>query len=159
MNIRKAIAAELERICDIYDIAREFMRATGNPTQWSDGYPERELLAEDIKNGNLFVMEKDGLPIGVFALFTGEDPTYQYIEGQWCNDAPYATIHRIASDGSAKGVLPAAVDYAYSLHQNVRIDTHHDNKVMQHLLAKLGFARCGIIYLENGDPRIAYQKL
>ena len=23
--------------------------------------------------------------------------------------------------------------------------------------AKLGFKRCGIIYLENGDPRIAYQ--
>lgn len=159
MKIRKATTTDLPRICAIYDAAREFMRQTGNPTQWSDGYPEESLLAEDIKNQNLFVMDANGTTVAVFALFTGEDPTYQYIQGQWCNDAPYATIHRIASDGTAKGVLPAAVDFAYSLHQNVRIDTHHDNKVMQHLLAKLGFIRCGIIYLENGDPRIAYQKL
>ena len=30
---------------------------------------------------------------------------------------------------------------------------------MQHLLEKHGFSYCGIIYLANGDPRLAYQRL
>lgn len=158
MNIRNAVSADLRRICEVYDIARQFMRNTGNPTQWSDGYPQLPLLQEDIAGGNLYVAEHDGLVTGVFALFTGADPTYSYIEGQWLNDAPYATIHRIASDGTQKGLLRSAAEYALGIFGNVRIDTHHDNKVMQHLLETLGFTRCGIIYLENGDPRIAYQK-
>ena len=41
---------------------------------------------------------------------------------------------------------------------NIRIDTHRDNVIMRHLLEKHGFKYCGIIYLENGDERLAYQK-
>ena len=59
--------------------------------------------------------------------------------------------------GRAKGVLKAAVEFAKLQVSNIRIDTHEDNIVMQTALSKLGFKRCGIIYLENGDPRIAYQ--
>ena len=40
---------------------------------------------------------------------------------------------------------------------NIRVDTHRDNKVMQHILTKQGFQRCGIIYVKNGTERIAYQ--
>ena len=93
----------------------------------------------------------------VFALIPGDDPTYGYIDGSWLNDAPYAAIHRVASSGKRKGVLQECLDYCIAKHQNLRIDTHFDNKIMQHLLEKYGFQRCGTIYLENGDPRIAYQ--
>ena len=42
----------------------------------------------------------------------------------------------------------------------MRIDTHTDNKVMQKLLTKLGFQRCGIIYvIEDNYPRYAYEKV
>lgn len=40
----------------------------------------------------------------------------------------------------------------------MRIDTHENNKVMQHLIKKNGFQECGIIYVEDGSPRIAYEK-
>lgn len=40
---------------------------------------------------------------------------------------------------------------------NLRIDTHEENKVMRHLIEKSGFAECGIIRVEDGSPRIAYQ--
>ena len=43
--------------------------------------------------------------------------------------------------------------------QSLRADTHADNKIMQHLLEKNGFARRGIIHVEDGTPRVAYQKL
>ena len=39
-------------------------------------------------------------------------------------------------------------------------DTHGDNVVMQNLLKKLGFTRCGTIYVEEDDyPRIAFEKI
>ena len=43
--------------------------------------------------------------------------------------------------------------------ESLRADTHADNKVMQHLLESEGFTRCGIIHVEDGTPRIAYQRL
>lgn len=157
MNVRKATPADLPEVLTVYARAREFMRQTGNPDQWSTTHPARSMLESDIKSGDLYLLEdSDGIQ-GVFALLTGNDPTYGYIEGQWLNHDPYVTIHRIASAGKRTGVLPCSVQYGLSLCSNLRIDTHRDNKVMQHLLKKNGFTYCGIIYLENGDPRLAYQ--
>ena len=94
----------------------------------------------------------------MFAFILGDDPTYAYIEdGQWPNSKPYGTIHRIGTDGTIHGAVKAARDYALQFTDEVRADTHEDNKPMQHTLAKNGFVRCGVIYLEDGAPRIAYQ--
>lgn len=158
MIVRKAEYSELAQILRIYQRARDYMRQTGNPNQWKDSHPQSELLENDIHLGQLYVLEESAVLQGVFALITGEDPTYGYIEGRWLNDAPYATIHRIASAGLRKGVLAACLAWCDAKYPNLRIDTHHDNAIMQHLLAKYGFTRCGIIYLANGEPRIAYQK-
>ena len=157
MEIRKAKQSDMDEILRVYDSARAFMRSTGNPTQWSGGYPSRELLEEDIKSGHLYVCEYEEGINGVFAMLCGPDPTYLIIEdGEWLNDNPYGVIHRIASDGRCRGVLPFCAQFVMGHFDEIRIDTHHDNKVMQHLLEKNGFARCGIIHLANGDPRIAY---
>ena len=94
---------------------------------------------------------------GVFALITEPEQTYRYVEGEWPNDDPYITIHRVAGDGRAHGIVACAADYCKSLSPNVRIDTHADNKVMQRQIEKNGFVKCGTIYLENGAPRTAYQ--
>jgi ribosomal protein S18 acetylase RimI-like enzyme len=40
----------------------------------------------------------------------------------------------------------------------LRADTHKDNLPMQGLLNKHGFKRVGVIYLENGAQRIAFEK-
>ncbi len=159
MNIRKAVEADLTRILDIYAYARQFMVETGNPNQWAvQGYPEKELLERDMENGNLYVMEEaDGI-CGVFAFIIGADPTYERIDGgQWLNDRPYGTIHRIAGDGTVKGMMRQCVDFCFTLIDNIRIDTHEDNKIMQHLIKKCGFDYCGIIYSADGSPRLAYQ--
>ena len=139
LTVRKAKKEDLDEIMAIYEIGRKFMREHGNPTQWAGGYPPREMIVEDIAVGRSIVICEDAR-----------------ICGAWLNDEPYLTIHRIASDGTMRGVLKCAVDYCKSLSDNVRIDTHEDNHVMQAAVEKNGFKRCGIIYLENGDPRIAY---
>lgn len=158
MTIRKAKAKDLSVILEIYDIARRFMREHGNPHQWSGyGYPSEELLKDDIDKGQLYVLESiDGVE-GVFMFNEGPDPTYLRIDGEWLNDEPYSVIHRIASRGRKKGVLKSAVKFATANATNIKIDTHEQNTVMQNALQGLQFQKCGTIYLENGDPRIAYQ--
>lgn len=157
-QIRRAVGEDLPRILEIYAFARDFMEKTGNPNQWKKTNPPRETLEADIQAGNLYVVEYGGVH-GVFAYFTEPDPTYSYIEdGAWLVESPYGTIHRIAGDGSG-GVFAAALDFAIRQNPHVRIDTHADNKVMQHILQKHGFQRCGIIYLANGEPRIAFEKV
>lgn len=51
------------------------------------------------------------------------------------------------------------MDYCKAQIPHLRIDTHEDNKVMQHVLEKYGFVRCGIVYVSDGSPRIAYELL
>jgi RimJ/RimL family protein N-acetyltransferase len=155
--IRPVEIQDLDQILSIYERARAYMRETGNPTQWGTTSPALSVLLKDIELKQLYLLEDQRAIHAVFALIPGDDPTYKYIEGEWLSDAPYAAIHRVASAGLRKGVLGECFAFCKQQHENLRIDTHHDNKIMQHLLDKHGFQRCGIIYLENGDPRIAYQ--
>lgn len=164
MNLKISLAdsSDLPQILRIYDRARRFMKESGNASQWKDGFPPESLLAEDIKAGHLYVVrdEKDNVIHGVFALIIGKDPTYERIEhGGWLSDAEYGTLHRVAGDGAVQGIFAAAAAFCEEKIGHLRIDTHEDNKVMQHLIVKHGFQKCGIIHVEDGSPRIAYEKV
>lgn len=158
-NILLAKEEDLPRILEIYDIAKAYMRASGNPNQWNGAYPDPETLRTDMEKQRLYVYKKNGRIHGVFMLLLEEEPTYAYIEdGSWREEAPYGTIHRLAGDGEVKGLFAKCVAFCEKKVPYLRADTHFDNHTMQHLLEKNGFERRGIIYLKNGDPRIAYQK-
>ena len=159
MEIRTATLTDLDRIAEIYAEARRFMREHGNPDQWGDNYPPKELLKEDIASQSLYLCVEGEEILGVFFFTIGEDPTYRVIEGgSWLDDDLYGVIHRIAVARQGRGVAAFCFDYAFSRCKNLKIDTHKDNLPMQRALEKRGFIRCGIIYLENGDERVAYQK-
>ncbi len=155
--IRKATIADHGRIMEIYDIARSFMRAMGNMTQWVNGYPQAELVTRDITDGNLYVVCANDRVCAVFGIYPGDDPTYAYIDGEWGSDSPYAAIHRVASDGTEKGVFRQAFEYASERFDHLRIDTHADNLTMQKAVEKCGFIHRGTIYLADGAPRMAYE--
>lgn len=160
MFIRYAVKEDLNAILKIYEYARIYMREHGNPTQWGNHNPKEKILVEDIKNHHLFVGVGDDNEIHfVFAFIIGDDPTYHNIEnGKWINENTYGTIHRLASDGTQKGVFKKGLAFCESKINNIRIDTHHDNRVMQHVIEANGFHKCGIIYVSDGTSRIAYQK-
>ena len=152
-----ATEADMDRILEIYDIAKRYMRENGNLKQWNSAYPDRDTLLQDIAGDRLYIYKYDNVVHGVFVLLLEEEPTYCYVEGGcWLNDEPYGTIHRIASDGAVKGVFEKCIRFCRKKVENLRVDTHHDNHTMQHLAEKHGFTKCGIIYLKNGEPRIAY---
>lgn len=156
--VRKANEGDLPRIVEIYAYARSFMAASGNPTQWGTERPPLAQLERDIAAGDLYVVANGKEIHGVFAFLLGDDPTYAVIyDGAWHFDKPYGTLHRVAGDGSG-GIFAAAVTFAKQRSSYLRIDTHENNKVMQHVIEKAGFQRCGMIITDDGTPRIAYDR-
>jgi len=159
MKIRHSTVADLPVMEQIYADARDFMAKSGNPTQWVNGYPVRWMLEEDIALGRSYVCEDENGICATFVFAVMEDPTYLKIyEGAWKKDGPYGVVHRIASANRSRGVAGFCLNWCYEMCKNVRIDTHRNNIPMQKALAKYGFEYCGIIYLEDGDERIAFQK-
>ena len=159
VSIRHTQMEDIPQLQALFSHARSFMLETGNPSQWTAAYPSEELLRKDIGSRDSYVVEDEKQTvIATFVLRGGVDPTYDVIyEGRWLNDAPYATIHRIASDGTRKGILHLVMQFAQLDYNNIRIDTHRDNQVMRNAIAKEGFVYCGIIHCWNGDERVAYQ--
>lgn len=161
MEIVKAAPEDVEAIEKIYSDARLFMKKSGNLNQWVGNYPSREIIEGDIKENNLYVVKKNSEILAVFFFKTGEDETYiKIFDGEWLNDRPYGVIHRIAVSDTAHGmgVAKFCFEYCFGMISNIKIDTHRDNIPMQKSLVKNGFKRCGIIYLKNGDERIAFQR-
>ena len=161
--IRKATINDLPRMMQLFDAAKEIMRSSGNMNQWTGNYPSEMLIRNEIAEGNSFLLFDDfSKPaVATFAFILTGEPTYSHIyNGSWlCNERPYGVIHRLASTPESHGVALRVFNWCFDQCHNLRADTHRDNLIMQHLLLKNGFSYCGIIYLANGDERLAYQRI
>ena len=161
MTLRTATEADIPAIMKILESGRGIMLASGNLHQWPQGYPTEEMVRRDIGPGYGKVMEEEGRQVAYFACIPSPDPTYAVIyDGAWEKDEkPYYVVHRIASFPQVHGVFKTMMEYLDALTDNIRIDTHRDNKIMQHNLAKYGFKYCGIIHIASGAERLAYQRI
>ena len=157
--IRLAIASDVERIMEVLAAARQIMRDSGNTNQWINGYPTVEAVLCDIEHEGGFVVEDDGVVVAYFAMLPSPEPTYVNIyNGAWLDDVlTYHVVHRMGGVPVVHDIFVDVMDYCFSVDRNIRVDTHRDNKIMRHLIVKYGFEYCGIIYLANGDERLAYQ--
>lgn len=157
IHIRKTVEDDLPSIMNIYETAKKFMKNNGNPSQWNSSYPEESLIRRDIEKGNSYVFVDGENIVGTFAFIIGTESNYRIIKnGAWNYNAQYGTIHRIASDGHTKGLAKACFDFCVKKCSYLRIDTHMDNKPMQAAIRKYGFQECGIINVEDGTERIAF---
>jgi hypothetical protein len=157
-RIRPATPADLPAVLPVFEAAKAIMRADGNLEQWSaPGFPGEDLLLRDIARGGGYVIEDKGI-VSYFALLPSPEPTYGHIEGAWLTDGPYGVIHRIASFPDVHGVFSAIIGFAAARYPHLRIDTHRDNHIMQHVIDAAGFTYCGIIWLDDGTERLAYER-
>ncbi len=136
--------------------------------QWQDGYPQPELIEEDITLDRARVFEVNGELAGYMVPLTESEPIYDSIQGRWLSDAPYLTIHRMAIGDGFRGtglsmrMLSFAEDWARAHNlSSVRLDTHRGNLAMRRLAQKCGYTFCGeVVYETCGDPiRVAYEKI
>ena len=160
MVIRKTNPTDIKAIGEIYTAAKRFMRESGNPNQWNDDYPNVMTATEDMENGIGYVCEDEGEVVAAFAFAIDNEPTYDAIyDGAWLNDEQYAYIHRIAVKKHGSGIVDFCFTECFKMYPRIKIDTHRDNRPMQKVLLRNGFKLCGIIYLENGEERLAFQKI
>lgn len=159
--IRLAATDDIPQIMSVLEAAKSTMRADGNLGQWINGYPSYDVISADIQRSNGFVVCDNGQTVAYFAFIASPEPTYAVIyDGAWLdNTQPYYVIHRLGSIPDAHGIFADVIAYCLGRCRNLRIDTHRDNSIMQHCILKAGFRYCGIILLESGDERLAYQLL
>jgi GNAT superfamily N-acetyltransferase len=168
MIIRKAAKQDAQELDALFSEARVTIAALGID-QWQNGYPSLSVIGEDIDLGRSYVVDMGGFVVGTFVLITDGEPTYDRIfDGAWLTGDTdrYLAIHRVAVSVARRGsgISTAILNYAAEVarqfgHTSLRIDTHRGNVVMRRMLEKHGFVHCGTIYLENGDERVAYEKI
>lgn len=168
--LRQATNQDLPEIRKIITDAKAFLKKQGID-QWQDGYPTDEDLETDVKFGITYVLIIDGKIAATAALHQGLDVSYLQIhDGEWLNGVHgrYTAIHRIAMSADFRGqhlsekMITGLITISSVLgYKDVRIDTHPDNKGMQHVITTNGFTKRGTIYMEEKDheasPRYAYQ--
>lgn len=165
LKIRHSHVEDLPRIMEIIAMAVDYMKEN-HIDQWSENYPDRGRFLQDIEKNESYICQIGGCIAATAALSLRDESNYEKIfEGRWKTSGPYGVIHRIAVDDRFKGtgVAAAFVDHIEKMCINrgiyaVRVDTHRDNRSMDRFLRKHGFDRCGIIYVEDGTQRVAYEK-
>lgn len=168
MIIRKTTERDLPEVVSIFNEARATIAALGI-NQWQDGYPSKDVIISDMAKDQSYVVCENNV-CATFAMLTEEEPTYNMIyEGHWLSGdlaKDYIAIHRVAILVAmrGRGIASQIISYARNFakengRRSLRIDTHRGNVVMRRMLEKNGFVYCGIIYLANGDERVAYEKL
>ena len=173
MLIRATTPADVPAVMTIIEEARRTIAALGID-QWQNGSPNEAMILADVKEGQSRVALVNGEVVGTFALIENGEPVYAAIEnGGWqtpdrdaAGEWSYLAIHRVAISVSHRGsgistaVIRHAEESARTLGRtSLRIDTHEGNVVMRRMLERHGFIPCGTIHLENGDPRVAYEKI
>ncbi len=164
--IRRTEEKDVPAVMEVIEDARANLKARGIP-QWQNGYPNADSIRQDIKDGASWLMEENGKIVGTCCIRLERDPCYAYIEnGEWLNDEDYAVIHRIAVFVPERGHGYAGMFFRLAGEiareggcRNLRADTHELNLSMQKALRKEGFVPCGIVYMQDGSPRIGFQKL
>ena len=168
MIIRKTTISDIGEVMPIFEEARRTIAALGID-QWQNGYPSEDVILADIELGQSYACEIGGKICGSFAMLENGEPTYDKIyDGEWLtgdDSRDYIAIHRVAISVSSRGsgLSGKIIDFAAAFakdkgRKSLRIDTHRGNAVMRRMLEKNGFEYCGIIYLESGDERVAYEK-
>ena len=181
MNFRKSTFDDVNRILEIIEKAKIELRKLGLD-QWQNGYPDRKVIENDVKNGISYVLEEISEKndkyenqiskkiIGTIVLSPKKEEPYSKIEGKWITNDDYIVIHRLAVDSEIKNKGIATKILEFSEKEciknkilSIKADTHENNEPMKRFLEKNGFSYCGVIYLDKepdvGEKRIAYEKI
>ena len=168
MELRKAERGDVPAIAGLYDQARAALKAAG-VDQWQNqnGYPDGSDALLDIEAGTGYVLEENGRVLAYACLGFGHGPTYDVVEqGEWLGQGSYGFLHRVAVDGGAKGRGAAGLFFDELKRQArargvgiIRGDTHRDNRPMRRVMAKNGLEYRGIIHVEDGSERLAFEML
>jgi ribosomal protein S18 acetylase RimI-like enzyme len=168
MRIRPATHQDLDQIWQLRLETTELLK-TREIDQWQYVDPKLETFKKDIDQHEFFVAEEHHEIIGMIAIKSGIEHTYDVIyDGKWHYDLPYLTIHRLAVKKDRLGTMVSneLLIFADQLAKDsgigyIRIDTHEKNKYAIRLFESFNYVYGGWILLvqAKGDlKRLAFDK-
>jgi GNAT superfamily N-acetyltransferase len=166
MIFRKGKISDLPRMMEIVRQAQVSIGKMGID-QWQNGYPSEEIMRHDIENGYSYVLTDDGgTVIAIASLIYNCEPSYDRIYGgAWLSGGDFIVVHRmaVAEECKKKGIASRLLKEIekQAVNRNIpsfKIDTHEGNIPMRRTFESNGFEYCGRIFLQDGHPRVAYEK-
>ena len=164
MEFRKANLEDIDLIVQMYNDGSESLKRDG-VDQWQGvNKPGRMELMEIINE--VYVLDDNGA-VSTARIMEYDNQYDNIYEGKWINETKnYYSVHRVATleSGKRRGYAKIMLDEIEALAKknnimSIKIDTHKDNKKMHSFLEKKGYKYCGIIILNNGDKRDAFEKI
>jgi len=156
----------MEELPLIWEILQKSIirRGKEGSQQWQDGYPNREVIKNDILTDAGYVLTGDGVIIGYSAVIFNDEPAYNQIDGQWLTTGDFVVVHRvaIAEEFLGNGLAPKIFEFIENIALenkifSVKVDTNFDNLAMLRVLEKSGYTYCGEVSM-RGNARKAFEK-
>ncbi len=158
--------ATLIDISEIWAIIQQAIlkRKEEGSEQWQNGYPNEDVIQNDIRKNDGWVLVRGTEVIAYVALIFDGEPAYENIEGKWLSHQPYACVHRMAVK-QLPGIKGLATHIMQQVEQiclekgiySIKIDTNFDNAAMLRIIEKLQYTYCGEVFYQ-GKPRKAFEK-
>ena len=163
--IRKASVRDLDGIMDIIEKTIEDMKKAEN-FQWNSDYPTRDIFADDIKNGDLFILEEKSGNIGGMICVNFDEPE-EYDGLGWSCNKKAVMLHRLVVSPAERGqgigtkLMQFAEEKAVQMGTDyIKSDTYSTNKQMNALFKKLGYEYVGDTRFPGRElPFHCYEKL
>ena len=164
LTFRKAKTEDLPQVLSLYKAVVENMIQSGI-NQWSDEYPNREVLSADTERGELILGIIDEQIVSAYVMNCDADPDYYSADWQY-PDANWCVVHRLCvsplyhRQGLATQVMEyveqTAKDQGFS---SIHLDTFSGNPKALNLYHKLGFVDVGEAFWARGRFVIMEKKL
>ncbi len=162
-DFRKATATDILKIWAIIQQAIVRRKNDGSQ-QWQDGYPNEDVIKQDITKGIGYVLIDDNIVAGYAAILFNDEPAYEQLKGTWLTNGDFAVVHRVAisDDYLGKGLAQKIFLFAEDLAKgnkifSIKVDTNFDNIPMLKILEKLGYTYCGEVTFRSSF-RKAFEK-
>ena len=164
MEIRKAVAADLDAVCAIYDAQHSAEEAGKTTVGWIRGvYPTRATAEAALARNDLFVLCEDGFVHG--AAIINRLQVDVYAGAPWQYAAPddrVCVLHTLvihpaaAGRGLGRAFVAYYENYARTLGcPELRMDTNARNHGARAMYARLGYREIGIVPTQfNGIPGV-----
>lgn len=163
IEIRKATKQDAAAIWEIMLFAIESRKKDGS-RQWQDGYPNEQIIQNDIERRQGYVLTLKEEIVAYGAVIFEEEPAYTAIQGKWMTNGNYGVVHRLAVSQKGRGkkwgrLFMKKVEEICLNKQifSIKIDTNFDNYAMLKILKQMGYTYCGEVYF-RGESRKAFEK-
>jgi GNAT superfamily N-acetyltransferase len=165
MNIQLSAIKSKDKILKIFKDCKRAMEFE-NIYQWTEFYPNLDIITNDIRNKELFELHNEGQILGTICLNTVQEKQFETIS--WSdNNRKILIAHRLAIDplfqnmGLARKLMTFTEDFALSNgFTSIRLDAFSANKKALNLYENLDYKKTGELYFLGRDlPFFCYEKL